>query len=311
MKFLVVGAGGTGGTIAACLGRAGQDVTLIARGAHLEAIRRNGLILRTEHLQGGDVSEERIDGVHAVDSEEYLQEGYCPDVVFVCTKSYSIEEIAPFLNRAASPDTVIIPILNGIRMGAYIREYVTAGQMIDGCIYVNAFREEPGCIRMKGELLRIVFGSESDFPEEQGSAIERILNDSGIRAIYSHHILRDTFRKFSYVSPAGAAGLYYDVKCDAIQQEGEIRNTFIALIREVIALANAMGVEFEQDLVPVNLNILDHLLPGTDTSLQRDIAEGRKNELSTLIGAPIRLGREYGVPMTQYRKVADKIGFAY
>lgn len=192
MKYLIIGAGGTGGTVGAYMAKAGKDVTLIARGAHLRAMQERGLKL--ERLW--DHSEEII-GVKACTMEEYQE---TPDVILVCVKGYSLESTLPFIRQVAGPDTVVIPILNIYGTGGRMQEQLPGILVTDGCIYVSANVREPGVILQHGEILRIVFGVRSR--EEYRPVLEKMssdFNDCGIRGILSENIRRDALQKFAYV----------------------------------------------------------------------------------------------------------------
>ena len=139
--------------------------------------------------------------------------------------------------------------------------------------------------------------------------IARDLKDSGIEGGISDNIRQDALQKFSFVSPMAACGLYYDVKAEAMHKEGEQRDTFIALVKEVEALAKAMDITFPVDIVANNLTILDNLAPGASTSLKRDVDAGKKSELDTLLFQVVRLGKQLGVATPWYDEVARKMGF--
>ena len=175
----------------------------------------------------------------------------------------------------------------------------------DGCIYVAAQIKEPGCIQMNGDILRVIFGV-SDKADYRACLkdIENDLIESGIEGILSDNIKRDALLKFSYVSPQGACGLYYNVPAGKIQEAGKIRDCFIGLIREIDALASAMDIHFEEDIVERNLAILDSLSPSATTSLQRDIMAGRDSEIDGLIFEVVRLADKYGVNLPLYTKIA-------
>ena len=111
------------------------------------------------------------------------------------------------------------------------------------------------------------------------------------------------------VSPMAAAGLYFDADAGAFQKAGAERDTFAALMREIEALAQAMGCAFDTDIVQTNLDILDALSPDASTSMQRDIRAGHQSELDGLVFEPVRLGEKYGVPTPQYARIAAKFGF--
>ena len=113
--------------------------------------------------------------------------------------------------------------------------------------------------------------------------------------------------KFSYVSPAGAAGLYCHATAGDFQKEGEPREVFIEMVREISALADAMGIPFKEDMVTRNLKIMAGLPPETTTSMQRDVMEGKQSEVDGLVYEVVRLGKQYGVPVPAYERAAKAL----
>lgn len=300
MKYLVIGAGGTGGCIGAYMTEAKKDVTMIARGAHLKAMQKDGL--RMETTKKGNYI---IKPVKASTMEQYEEH---PDVIFVCVKGYSLEETVPFIRRVAKPETIVIPILNLYGTGGKLKEKLPGLLVTDGCIYIAAEIKEPGCLWQNGDIFRVVFGvrNPSEYRAELAQ-IKKDLDDSGITGILSDHIQRDALQKFSYVSPAAACGQYYDAMAGQMQKPGEIRDMFASLIHEIDLLAAAMGIHFEVDLVKTNLEILDSLTAEASTSMQRDVKKGKASEMDGLIFEVVRLGRRYGVALPAYEKVAEEL----
>ncbi len=301
MKYLVIGAGGTGGCIGAFMGKAGKDVTIIARGEHLRQIKENGIKILPHQKDSYYVD------IKATDMEHYDD---TPDVIFVCVKYYSIEETIEFVKRVATKDTIVIPILNVYGTGAKMQEKIPGVLITDGCIYIASEIAEPGVIKMNGDIFRVVFGVRS--PEEFDDRLKEVesdLKESGITPVLSDNIRRDALQKFSYVSPAAACGQYYDVNSGSLQAEGEIRDTFIALIKEIDALANAMGIKFEVDIVKTNLNILSTLTADSATSMQRDCRAGKVSEMDGLIFEVVRMAKKAGITVPTYEKIARHFGF--
>lgn len=297
MKYAIIGAGGTGGCLGFFLKKAGKDVTLIARGKHLEAIRKNGLTIK----KLWDESRETLP-VKACTAEEYKE---IPDVILVCVKGYSMDETVPTIKKIAGKETVVIPILNIYGTGGRLQKKLPELTVTDGCIYVSANIMEPGVILQHGKILRVVFGARK--PEEETEKMREVAKDmvtDDLEVILSENIRRDAMVKFSYVSPIGAAGLYCNAVAVDFQREGEQREMFKALIREIVALSHAMGIEFEEDLVERNLKILASLSPEATTSMQRDVIEGKRSEMDGLVYEVVRMGREYKVSMPQYEKAA-------
>ncbi len=300
MKYLIIGAGGTGGVIGYYMKKAGKDVTLIARGEHLKAIREQGLTLE----KMWDKTEETIT-IPATDMEHYTDH---PDVIFVCVKGYSLDETIPFIRRISKKTTIVIPVLNIYGTGGKMQKQLPELLVTDGCIYVSANIKESGRLLQHGQILRIVFGvrDQAEFRPELRE-IQKDLCNSNIDGILSENIRREALEKFSYVSPIGAAGLYYHATAADFQKEGEARELFKTMIREIATFAEAMGVPFQKDMVDVNLKILSNLAPEATTSMQRDIMEGKQSEIDGLVYEVVRMGEKYHVPIPAYEKVAEKL----
>lgn len=302
MKYAIIGAGGTGGILGFYMSKAGKDVTLIARGRHLAAMREKGLAVE----KMWDQTTECIP-VKATDMEHYNEQ---PDVILVCVKGYSLEDTIPFIQRVAKPSTIVIPVLNIYGTGAKMQEKLPGLLVTDGCIYVSANIKEPGVLIQHGKILRVVYGVREVHSEDVMDCLKEIkrdFDDSGIDGVLSANIRRDALEKFSYVSPIGAAGLYFHATAADFQREGEQREAFKTMIREIAALAEAMGVPFERDMVEVNLKILSTLAPEATTSMQRDVMEGKSSEIDGLVYEVVRMGEKYHVPVPMYRKVAEKL----
>lgn len=336
MKYLVIGAGGTGGFLAANLAEAGLDVTVIARGEHLRKIREGGLTLETPER-----GEYRV-RVKACAMEEYLvwlREGSAadfpaasspaasslavpspaadvpaaagPDVIFVCVKGYSLDGAVSFIRDAAGKDTVVVPLLNIYGTGGRMQRELPGMTVTDGCIYISSNITAPGRLKRHGRVFRVVFGPRKGqaVPEEQMRRlleIKRDLNRSGIEGILSEEIERDAFLKFSYVSPQAGCGLFYGAKAGEIQKNAELRGFFVQLVREVAEVASAMGFNLGEDVEERNLAILDALEPTASTSMQRDLEKGGQSEFDGLISEMVRLGEQYGVAVPGYRKIWEK-----
>ena len=300
MKYAIIGAGGTGGILGFYMTKAGKDVTLIARGRHLAAMQESGLAV--EKMWDGTT--ETIP-VKAADMDHYSER---PDVILVCVKGYSLEDTIPFIQRVANPSTIVIPVLNIYGTGAKMQEKLPNLLVTDGCIDVSAKIKEPGVLIQHGKILRVVYGVREK--EEYDPRLEEIKQDfdvSGIDGVLSENIRRDALEKFSYVSPIGAAGLYYHATAADFQREGEEREAFKTMIREITALAEAMGVPFERDMVEVNLKILSTLASEATTSMQRDVMDGKSSEIDGLVYEVVCMGERYHVPVPMYEKVAEKL----
>lgn len=299
MKYLIIGTGGTGGCIGGYLAKSGKDVVFIARGGHLKAIREEGLTIKSS-----DKGDFVLNNVSVCTMEEYTDKA---DVIFVCVKYYSIDDAIDFIKKVAHKNTVVIPILNVFGTGSYMQKELPDLTVTDGCVYIYSFIEKAGVIAKPSDIFKVYFGLRDGQVTENMDALERVkadLDEAGVEAHFSDNIKKDTFRKFTYVSPVGAAGLYCNAKAGDFVKEGKARDTLIALMTELLTLGNAMGIDFEEDMVKVNLDIVAGLQPDADTSMQRDIAAGRNSEFDGLIRSVVEAGKKYGVPMQMYENVA-------
>lgn len=315
MKYIIIGAGGTGGILGFYMTKAGKDVTLIARNAHLEVMKKQGLSVEKMWT-----NETETIPVSAESMESYEAKGEKADVILVCVKKYSLDSCIPFIQNISHKNTIVVPVLNVYGTGAYLQEKLLELLVTDGCIYVSANIKQPGVLLQHGEILRVFFGvrEKEDLKKLNGQSdgeykAERLLKkiaqdfkDSGIDGILSDNIKRDALTKFSYVSPIGTAGLYLHAVAGDFQREGEARELFKTLIREIVTLSNAMGVTFEEDLVERNLKILSNLPEETTTSMQRDVMEGKQSEIDGLVYEVVRMAEKYGAEVPAYRRAAEK-----
>ena len=315
MKYINIGAGGTGGILGFYMTKAGKDVTLIARNAHLEAMQKQGLSVEKMWT-----NETETIPVGAESMESYEAKGEKADVILVCVKKYSLDSCIPFIQNISHKNTIVVPVLNVYGTGAYLQEKLPKVLVTDGCIYVSANIKQAGVLLQHGEILRVFFGvrEKEDLKKLNGQLngeykAERLLKkiaqdfkDSGIDGILSDNIKRDALTKFSYVSPIGTAGLYLHAVAGDFQREGEARELFKTLIREIVTLANAMGITFEEDLVERNLKILSNLPEEATTSMQRDVIEGKQSEIDGLVYEVVRMAKKYGVEVPAYERAAEK-----
>ena len=306
-NYLIAGTGGVGGSIAAFLALAGKDVTCIARGEHLAAIRENGLQLHS------DLKGEYALRVPAYTAEEYTalvstSADYKADVIFVCVKGYSVDSITELIKSAAHEHTVVIPILNVYGTGPRIQRLVPGVTVLDGCIYIVGFVSGRGEITQMGKIFRLVYGAHRStiVSRETLEAVQRDLQESGIKADISDDIDRDTFVKWSFISAMAVTGAYYDVPMGEVQKPGPVRDTFIGLSRESAALGRKLGIEPKEDLVEYNLKVMDKLDPHSTASMQKDMARGHESEVQGLLFDMIAAAEAQGIDIPTYRMVAEK-----
>ena len=306
MKYVIMGSGGTGASIGGFLAHAGHDVTLIARGRHLDAIRQHGLMLHS-----GILGEVMLSDIKAMTTDEYISSGQKADVIFVSVKGYSISEIIPFLQNASDSRTIIIPILNIYGTGQYLSKKLPQLHVLEGCIYIVAYICAPGEITQSGNIFRIVYGTRGATSlKPQLLKIKQDLENSRIKAVLSEKIADDTFCKFTFVSPFAAAGAYYDINAGIMQKRGKEQDLFISLTKDCMNLAAAYDIKLPSDIMDINMKILQAVTPDTTASMQKDLAKGSQSEMDGLIFEIVRMARAKNISVPAYEKVAAHFGFS-
>ncbi|MBP1577904.1 MAG: 2-dehydropantoate 2-reductase [Oscillospiraceae bacterium] len=300
MKYLIIGTGGIGGALGGFLANEGYDVTLIARGAHLAAIKENGLKLKS------GIKGEITVKAKACTAEEYNE---TPDVIFVCVKGYSLDDAESLIAKCAGENTVVIPLLNIFGTGSELQRRLPDAHVLDGCIYITSYISAPGEITQGGKLFKIVFGERDGSKSEQLEKIAEELVSCGIRAELTDDIRRLCFKKYALISSMAAVGCYYDANMGEVCADPSKKEFFIGLSKEIDALASAMGIPFEDDIVAKNLHMIETAAPETTASVQKDLAKGGKSELEGLVYEPVRLGKQQNVATPNFAKVAEKFGF--
>ena len=195
--------------------------------------------------------------IKVLSSEEYVDKAY---VIFICVKSYSINDVLDIIKKAAHENSIIIPAINGYSIGERISNSLNTAYLLDGCIYISAFVDSPGSIVQLGNLFKIVFGTRKGVSVNSGVVkdIKNTLNDCGIDVVLSEKIERDTFKKFLFVSSCASCGAYYDIPAKAMQQDGKYRQTFKELCEEIKQIGNNLKIDFDVDLTKENLKVWTH-----------------------------------------------------
>ncbi|UII25459.1 2-dehydropantoate 2-reductase [Fulvivirga maritima] len=304
MKYLIVGAGGTGGLIGGYLAKTNHDVTLVARGKHLENIKNNGLII---HSYTGETNS--IKNIKAISAEELDNQPY--DVIFICVKAYSLKDIASTVEKASDENTIIIPILNAMEAGNILREEIPNRKISDGCIYVTGYISAPGEITQNNQIFRIVYGfsgkEKTDFPAL--IQLENDLTSSDINVTYASDIYSAIFRKLCFTSAFAAVGSFHNANAKDMRENKEYNEQFKALLAELDEIKEAAHFTNDYDLIEENLKILNHLADEFTASLQKDLAAGKPDEREQLIFDIVKIADRLEVAAPNYRKIAEFFGY--
>jgi len=286
MRIVVMGSGGTGGYFGAKLARAGEDVTFVARGKHLEAIRALGLRVRSA-----------IDGEWTVTAPAVERlDGLAPaDLVLFCVKAFDTEAAAKAIRPVVGPDTGVLSIQNGVDNEDALARILGPGHVLGGAAQVFTTIEAPGVI-VHTVLGRIVFGEMDGRDTPRARAFLDACRRASIPAEISGDIMRTLWEK--YVMIVAHSGMTAVTRCPAgvIRALPASRRMYRLLLEEMVGLARAAGAGVEGAVVDAVMSILDSQPGGFYSSLHHDLTHGKRLELETLQGHAVRLGERYGVP---------------
>jgi 2-dehydropantoate 2-reductase len=283
MRIAIMGSGGVGGYYGGLLSQKGQEVIFIARGAHLQAIRQKGLQVKSVH---GDFL---VSPAHA--TAEPAEVGPV-DLVLFTTKTYHTDLAAQAIKPMVGPETVVVPLQNGIDAAERIGAYVGEEHLVGGATWLSAAIEVPGVIGQYSQFRRVVLGEFNGKVTTRLQAIYEALEATGITVELSDDIIKVLWTKFVFISAISAMGSLTRATIGEYRQVPESREVLIEALQEVAAVAQARGVKLDPDLLAKTLEFIDNATPDMKTSMQRDVEAGRPSELESMIGVVPRLGRQ-------------------
>jgi 2-dehydropantoate 2-reductase len=287
MRIAVVGAGGVGGGYGAFLAKAGADVTFIARGAHLAAMKANGLRLES---QRGDI---HLDPTQATDDPAAVGP---VDVVLFCVKLWDVESAGAAVKPMVGPHTAVIPLQNGIDAAERLAPILGAGAVMGGVAGIAATIMAPGLIRQTGTGLRMVFGELDGRASPRGEAFAALCAKAGIDGVLSRSIQTDLWMKFILLASNASIMALARLPVGRLRDDPDIGPWFATAYAEVASIGRAAGIALPEDAVErvlgFNRNAPPHLIP----SMAVDLLRGNRIELPWLSGKVVELGRKHGVP---------------
>ena len=285
MRIVVMGSGGTGGYFGAKLARAGEDVTFVARGAHLAAIAASGLRIRSATEGEWAVrapAVERLDGLPPA------------DLVLFCVKSFDTEGAAALIRPVVGPHTGVLSIQNGVDNEEKLARVLGAGHVLGGAVRVFATIEAPG-------IIRHTFGGHMTFGEMDGRETDRARAFLAAcrKAEIPTELVPDVERALwdKYVFLTTHAGVTALTRCPAgvVRAVPELRELYRRIGAEIVAVGRAAGAPVDDELLPQGMKLLDAVAPNASSSLHHDLTQGKRLELEALHGHVLRLAERHRV----------------
>ncbi|MDX1394876.1 MAG: 2-dehydropantoate 2-reductase [Gemmatimonadota bacterium] len=298
MRIGVVGAGGAGGYFAGRWSEAGLDVAVVARGAHLEAIRRDGLHVRSPF---GDVTTR----LAASDDPAALASA---DFVMFATKTWQLEEAAAASGPHLAPTALVCGVQNGVDTIETLSRHVGPRRVLGATCRIISFVEQPGVIRHIGAAPTVLIGEPGGGVSERVREIAETLTLGPPATVTaSPDITAELWTKMIFFTPLAGVGSVMRAPIGTVRNDPEGRRMLEAGMAEVASVAAALGVEIEDDAIERTIAFIDGLPPDGTSSLQRDIEAGRPNELDALSGAVSRLGADLGIPTPTHDGIVHEL----
>jgi 2-dehydropantoate 2-reductase len=291
MRITVVGAGGVGGAFGAALAKAGGDVTFVARGAHLAAMRTRGLSVLGPR---GDI---HLGSVRATDEPASIGR---VDLVLFCVKLWDVESAGAAILPLVGPDTAVIPLQNGIDASERLTPILGKDAVMGGVAQISATVAEPGVIRQTGTFMRLVFGELDGRPSPRGAAFHSLCQSAGFDSVNSNDILTALWEKFVLLATNSSVVALTRLPFGKLRDDPEVFALFEKAVVEVAAVGRARGVKLPADIEARALHSTRNFPPDMMPSMAVDLLRGNRLELPWLAGKVVALGRELGVPTPTY-----------
>lgn len=286
LRIAVIGAGGVGGYFGGRLAAAGHEVGFVARGGHLAALRRDGLVVTSVT---GDFT---VSPVRATEDPAELGEA---DFVLLAVKTWQVAPAIAAARPLIGPGTAVVTTQNGVDAPRQVADVIGEEAVLPGAVEVIAFLDGPGRIRQLG-------GGKLTFAEWDGratsrvAALEQALREAGLTAEVSEDVWAALWTKFLKLTPLGVIGTVTDAPFGVLRARPGIRQLVSDAMTEIEQVARAKGIRLADDVVASGIEFFDQVPADGTTSLHRDIRAGRPSELEAWTGSVVRLGREAGTP---------------
>ena len=288
MRIVVIGAGGTGGYFGGLLARAGEDVSFLARGTQLEALRTRGLTVKSRLAGTFSLP------VHATSDP---QEIGAVDLVLFSVKTYDTEAASAGIGHFIGPETVVLPIQNGIDAAEQLSGEVGAQHIVGGVAYVTSQIESPGVIAQIAGAGSIELGELAGGQSERTQRVQQVLRHAGISAQLPPDIRVTLWEKFLLICAFSGVTALTRLPLRQVFAYQVTSALLKAVLKEGEALARAHGIALPVDIVERSYATLQALEPEAMGSMAFDLLAGRRLEIEALNGTMVRLGKEHGMSL--------------
>jgi len=287
MRIAMMGAGGVGGYFGGRMAASGCDVTFIARGRHLEAIRKQGL-----RIDSRDIGDAIIDPADATDNPADVG---VMDCVIVAVKLWDTEEVGRAILPMVGPETTVLSLQNGVECDQTLARVVGTGHLIGGVAFIASSIREPGVIKHIGTMQRVVVGERAGGSSSRVEALYEVMLHAGITAEVSDDIERTIWEKFVFLVGLSATTTMLRTTLGPVRKNPDSRAFLLNIMREAVAVGRAKGIDLADDYAEDRLAFAAGLPVDMTSSMHHDLEAGNRLEVAWLSGAVARFGHELGV----------------
>ncbi|WP_406655631.1 2-dehydropantoate 2-reductase [Methanolobus sp. ZRKC2] len=304
MKICFFGVGGVGGYFGSLVTKkfnSTHDIFFVARGAHKDAIKSQGLMLKKS---GG---KELIIAYPKLCTDKVGDLPIC-DIIVLSVKSYDLEYAIAEIEKISDKNSVILPLLNGVDIYERIRKQLRKGVVFPSCVYVGTHIESPGVVYQKGGNCKISLGRDPMFPDFYPDALLSLLNDSSIDFDWEDSVQTSIWSKYMFIAAFGLVTAAYDKTLGEVLDSPELSELTKSIMAEIEKIAEKLDIPLDDDIVETSFSKAKGFPYETKTSFQRDVElKGEINEGDLFGGTLIRYGQELKVATTNTETVYVKL----
>lgn len=302
-NICIAGLGGVGGYYGGMIAvnitpnfRDKRNVNFIARGAHLEAIKKNGLIIKPWKNQPvkclPNVVTDKVTDLAPV------------NLLIVAVKSYDLEDMINSIKDKILPNTIIIPLMNGVDNAERIRKITSKGIILPSSVYISSKIEEPGVVTMMGGISKIISGPDPEHPEYDGEEITRFFKNMGINFVWDNNPYGAIWKKYMFIAPCALLTAASGKTINGMINDADLKESFMGIMKEIRAIAEKMNINIPADSEENSVKIAENIDPEAKSSFQLDVEKAKgKTEIDALGYNIIRMGKETGVETAVTEKV--------
>jgi 2-dehydropantoate 2-reductase len=307
LNVCVIGVGAVGGYFGGRLAHTFSskpdspvNIFFVARGKHLEAIKRNGLIVKSPEF-GSMTCRPTL-------AAENISELPPIDIFLICVKGYDLMDVATSVRDQIKENTVILAPLNGANIRERLREKIRTGIILPACVYISSRIEEPGVVVHIGKAAKMIFGRDPDRPDYRPHELLRVFEESLIDYEWKDDADPAIWEKYMFIASFGLVSARYNRTLGEILEEPSLREEVVQIVKEIYAIALKKNIGLPEGIVDLSLKKATMFPRDTQTSLQKDIHQKKgKNELELFGGTIIDLGEKWVVPTPTTKRIYGEL----